>query len=126
MIFLDTHVVIWLYSYGAEAPLSERARDALKSTADLRISPVVQLEAEYLFEIGRVTVPASEILAELSGIIGLRLCDAPLTAVAQAAMSQKWTRDPFDRMIAGQAALQNAPLITRDRLILENYPHALW
>jgi PIN domain nuclease of toxin-antitoxin system len=126
VIYLDTHAAVWLYSYGSEAPFSERAREALRAARDLRISPMVHLEVEYLFEIGRITIPASEIHAELSSMMGLRLCDAPLTAVAQAAASQKWTRNPFDRMIVGHASLHDAPLITRDRLILENYPHALW
>jgi PIN domain nuclease of toxin-antitoxin system len=37
----------------------------------------------------------------------------------------KWTRDPFDRIIAAQAAVDATPLLTRDRIILSNYPHAI-
>jgi len=124
--YLDTHVVIWLYSYGTEAPLPESAIAAMRATDDLRISPMVRLEIEYLREIERITVPASQILAELSGVLGLRLCDAPFAAVVQAAASLTWTRDPFDRIIVGQAALHGAPLVTRDGAIHEHYERALW
>ena len=34
-----------------------------------------------------------------------------------------WTRDPFDRVITAQAALEQDRLITKDRVILEKYEH---
>jgi len=37
-----------------------------------------------------------------------------------------WTRDPFDRIIVGNAAAENAVLITKDNSILEHYEHAVW
>lgn len=126
LIYLDTHVVAWLYARGAEAPLSDAARQALRGAEDLRLSPMARLELQYLFEVGRTTVPAAGILDELSAAVGLRLCDAPFPAVARAAEGYAWTRDPFDRLIVAQAALRDAPLVTKDRTIHEHYPGALW
>ena len=37
-----------------------------------------------------------------------------------------WTRDPFDRLIAAQAIVADAPLVTADRTILEHLPLATW
>lgn len=41
-------------------------------------------------------------------------------------MGLTWTRDPFDRMIAAQAIVADAPLVTADRTILANLPLAVW
>jgi PIN domain nuclease of toxin-antitoxin system len=41
-------------------------------------------------------------------------------------MGLTWTRDPFDRMIAAQAVVADAPLLTADETILDNLPLATW
>ncbi|MSU25039.1 MAG: hypothetical protein EXS32_14625 [Opitutus sp.] len=46
MIYLDTHVVVWL-SAGEVARLGARARVAIE-TQELRVSPMVLLELQYL------------------------------------------------------------------------------
>ena len=63
MIYLDTHVVIWLYADLVER-FSPRAR-ALINQNDLLISPIVRLEMQYLYEIGRITVDSETILSDL-------------------------------------------------------------
>jgi len=41
----------------------------------------------------------------------LRLCDLPFPLIAAAALDEKWTRDPFDRLIVANAkALAEAVL----------------
>jgi PIN domain nuclease of toxin-antitoxin system len=37
-----------------------------------------------------------------------------------------WTRDPFDRLIAAQALVANATLVTKDTLMSKHCPAALW
>ncbi len=81
---------------------------------------------EYLFETGRTSEPARRVLQALSRDIGLRLCDLPFPDVVEVAVRQSWTRDPFDRIIVGQAALRRAPLVTRDEDIRAHYDRALW
>ena len=41
-------------------------------------------------------------------------------------IQQDWTRDTFDRLIVAQAKTRDASLLTKDRTILEHYPHAVW
>lgn len=53
MIFLDTHVVVWLYS-GKIDMLSKKASDLIEN-GDLFISPAVTLELQYLKEVKRIT-----------------------------------------------------------------------
>lgn len=125
LIYLDTHVVAWLHGLGAAA-LSKPAAAAIEAADDLRCSPMVRLELEYLHEIGRTSQPALPVLDALQTSLGLRLCDAPFAAVVREAESQKWTRDPFDRIIVAQAALHSAPLVTKDQHLHSSYPAALW
>ena len=51
MIYLDTHVVVWLF-LGDLTRLSQAAKTAI-STHPIAISPIVTLELTYLHEIGR-------------------------------------------------------------------------
>lgn len=124
MIYLDTHVVVWLYA-GRLAELSAAARAAIEKQ-DLLVSPMVVLELRFLFEIGRINVPAEAMVSALAQEIGLRVCDLPFARVAGAALEETWTRDPFDRIIVGQAKLRDAPLVSKDGHIQEHYPKALW
>jgi PIN domain nuclease of toxin-antitoxin system len=84
------------------------------------------LELTCLFEVGRVTEPASAPLAALRKTIGLQVSDVSAAKLVQAATGLTWTRDPFDRLIAAQAIVADAPLITADRTILDNLPLATW
>lgn len=121
---LDTHVVAWL-SAGLHDRLGAAAVDAIERR-EVEISPIVVLELEYLHEIGRVTVAAQTILARLHEDIGLRLSAAPFGSVVGEAVRQTWTRDPFDRVIVGQALASGAALVTRDETMLEHCPSAVW
>jgi PIN domain nuclease of toxin-antitoxin system len=90
------------------------------------VSPVVELELTYLYEIGRVAEPAAAPLRALRRSIGLQTADAPLAAVAQTAVELSWTRDPFDRLISAHAIVADAPLLTADHTILDHLPLATW
>jgi PIN domain nuclease of toxin-antitoxin system len=125
LIYLDTHVAAWLHAAGAEL-LSEDAARRIDDADEIRISPMVRLELQYLYEIGRVSQPATLVLDALGAGLGLRVCDASFPAVARAAESETWTRDPFDRMIVAQASLRDAPLLTKDRILHQNYDRAVW
>ncbi len=52
VVYLDTHVVIWLYSGNLE--LIPKPVQTILNLNDLLISPIVKLELEYLFEIKRI------------------------------------------------------------------------
>ncbi len=125
LIYLDTHVVAWLYAEGGAAVPGASAR-LIETTSDIRISPMVRMELQYLYEIQRVTQPALTVLDALTAALGLSLCDAPFAAVVREAEQQIWTRDPFDRLIVAQAALHDAILITKDRQIHAHYEKAIW
>jgi PIN domain nuclease of toxin-antitoxin system len=125
IVYLDTNVVLWL-GKGDLKRISLSARRVLQS-ADLRISPVVLIELEYLHEVGRVRLSARGVLRKLAQEVGLAVCDLSFPSVADAALDEKWTRDPFDRTIVAQAKANGlAPLISADEEIRKHYPRTVW
>lgn len=124
MTHLDTHVVVWLFSKKrGRIPASVLRRIDRESLA---VSPAVELELAFMFELGRVSGPPQEVLDGLGPELELSVSDAPFAAVARTAAGMAWTRDPFDRLIAAQAAVDRATLVTADDTILANLPGAVW
>jgi len=124
LIYLDTHVVAWLYA-GRVDLLSARATQ-LVNVEELKISPAVVLELEYLRETRRMAVGGNTVVQGLTAQLGLQVCDLPFPAIIESALGQRWTRDPFDRIIAAQAALAGSTLLTKDRTIRKHYRQATW
>ena len=88
---------------------------------------MVSLELEYLHEIGRLQMGAVEIVGKLRREIDLKVCGLPFPDVTAIAIGEKWTRDPFDRVIVAHAKANGlAPLVTSDEGIRANYRNAIW
>lgn len=68
----------------------------------------------------------SEVVYDLEKRIGLKICELPFEDVIKSALKQKWTRDPFDRIIVGQANINSSKVVTKDSTIHKNYKHTLW
>lgn len=124
MIYLDTHVVLWMYE-GRLDLFPTGARASLE-TEQLVMSPMVGLELQFLFERGRMKPTVAEVLSALSTETGLTVCDLAFPLVASRARDERWTRDPFDRLIVAQAAVRGAPLLTRDAGMQAHYARAVW
>ncbi len=124
MIYLDTHILVWLYA-GLLEKFSQSIKTILNEN-ELSISPIARLELQYLYEIEHVREPAQVIVADLSDRIGLRVCEKDFNAIVSQAIKLTWMRDPFDRIIVAHAALNNDILISKDQNILKHYPHARW
>ena len=122
--YLDTHVVAWLYA-GQAARLSPLAKRWIERS-QLRMSPAVVLELEYLFEIGRLRCRGADVVADVAHRLDINVCDRTFSAVAAQACDFAWTRDTFDRLIVAQASLGKDRLLTRDGRIHEHYPKAVW
>lgn len=123
MLFIDTHVAIWLYSgeYDRLKPVKFKLEHS-----NLLVSPFVILELQYLFEIHRVDEPASAVVEALTHKIGVQILNRSALDLVRAALDLSWTRDPFDRMIVATAFLEKIPLLTADKVILANFSLASW
>ena len=124
LVYLDTHVVVWLYDALTDR-LSKAAAEAIENN-DLVISWMVELELQFLHEIGRLRVKPAEIIRHLSTQIGLRLSDVGLERIVREAAGMNWTRDVFDRLIAAESAAMNLALITKDRTIRAHHKLSIW
>ncbi len=89
-------------------------------------SPIVKLELQYLYEIGRITDQPDVILADLSQRIDLNICKKNFSLIIDQALAISWTRDVFDRLIVANAMIDQNILLTRDQKILTNYVNAKW
>jgi PIN domain nuclease of toxin-antitoxin system len=124
LVFLDTHVVCWLYEGRVEL-LSDAAARSIES-GRLLVSPVVDLELQYLHEIGRISRGPQPILAALAQELGMAVGEEPFDQITAKARELRWTRDPFDRLMVAQATLAKAQLVTKDRSIRRHFPGAVW
>lgn len=125
IVYLDTNAAVFLAQRGL-ARFHPQPRRLIELGA-LLVSPLVMLELEYMYEIGRSALRAHDILRKLEQELGVGVCDLAFAEVARAALDEKWTRDPFDRIIVAQAKVNGlAPLISSDENIREHYLRAVW
>lgn len=124
MIYLDTHVIVWMYA-GKIDKLTEQAKKLI-NRHELFISPIVRLELQYLYEIQRITIKANEIILNLSDQIGLQICNKNFNTIVSGSFDLSWTQDTFDRIIVANAAINHNTLVTKDQNILNNYEKAVW
>jgi PIN domain nuclease of toxin-antitoxin system len=115
VILLDTNAVIWLVQ---KHPRARR----LEKLPRLFLSPATLLEVQFLEEAGRLRggeVRAAEMLVDDPR---WRVDDPPALRLFDAAAGLSWTRDPFDRLIAGHAQLRGWKLATGDDRLIEALP----
>jgi PIN domain nuclease of toxin-antitoxin system len=123
--YLDTHVVIWLCE-NKPGKFSGPALDAINNH-DLLISPAVLIELNFLQQIGRVIRSPLDLARQLRTQLGVQVCDHSFADMAETALFETWTRDPFDLLIVAHAKANNySPLVTQDEKIRLNYPKSVW
>ena len=123
--YLDTNVLVWLAAGNTER-ISQTAKGVIE-TAELLISPMVLLELEYLYEIGRIRLRSRDVLLKMEAELDLRVCDLPFNRITSVALDEKWTHDPFDRLIVANAkANAFSTLVSADEEISRNYPKTVW
>jgi len=109
----------------------ERQREITPQTvelienSELTVSPMVIIELGLLYEIKRLNYSPQYIIENLKETIGLIVSDISFERIALKSTELLWTRDPFDRIITATAMVENAKLLTKDRMILEHYENAV-
>ena len=124
LVHLDTHIVCWLFEGRVEL-LTNPARQAIEE-GRLFVSPIVDLELQYLFEIGRLTKGPEVILRTLSKEIDIQITNHPLHQVVKEARTLSWTRDPFDRLIVAETIVAQGRLVTKDSSIQQHFSNVIW
>jgi PIN domain nuclease of toxin-antitoxin system len=123
--YLDTSVAVWL----AQGDLSRITPTALESirNSNLLVSPMVALELAYLHEINRIRLSSQDVLLKLRAELGVEVCDSSFPALMTIAVNEKWTSDPFDRIVVSHAKANGlSSLISPDEAIQKNYVKTVW
>jgi PIN domain nuclease of toxin-antitoxin system len=123
--YLDTSVAVWL-AQGDLNRITPTALDSIRNS-NLLVSPMVALELAYLHEINRITLTSQDVLLKLRAELGVEVCDSSFSSLIAIAVNEKWTRDPFDRIIVSHAKVNGlSPLISSDEAIQKNYVKTVW
>jgi PIN domain nuclease of toxin-antitoxin system len=112
-VLLDTSVLIDLI----EGRLSARMREALVSpAASVHVSVASLWEIAIKFRLGKLPLktPLAD-LTELLENLGLVVVVIEAAHVLGAVDPEPTTRDPFDRLLLAQCAVENMRLVTIDR-----------
>ena len=124
VVYLDTHVSVWLYA-GLVNKITDKAKKAIDQS-DLFVSQMVRLELQYLFEIGRLKVKTDTIIKSLSKAIHLKISDIAFNQIIEEALKISWTRDVFDRLLVAEAKSSGHGFISADRNIQANFKQTIW
>lgn len=118
VILLDTHAVIWLLA------LNRGVEGLLASGQPLLLSPVSILEFRFLIEAGKARIAEPDWERRLAHDPRFRIDDCRIADIVAAASDLGFTRDPFDRLIAGHAIARGYRLATADTVLLDHLPRS--
>lgn len=114
-LLLDTHVLLWLLT--GDPRLGSGSRGAIEAAARVHVSAASLWEVAIKAGLGRLTVPDDlPEVVERSGLEALPVTSAHAWGVRHLAGLEH--RDPFDRMLLTQAALEGLTFLTVDGAIL--------
>jgi PIN domain nuclease of toxin-antitoxin system len=109
-LLLDTHIALWAIT--ADGRLDESFLDRLRHDPDIFLSPVSLWEITIKQSAGKLSGPPH--LAERVQDMGFRELQISHTHAIEAGRLPAYHRDPFDRMLIGQARVEGLTLVTRD------------
>lgn len=113
-LLLDSHVVMWWFAGSASLP--RKIRSAIESADEVWVSAACAYELGFKARAGKIKV-APEFFEALPGAIaecGFRRLAVTYEHAQGAASLPLHHRDPFDRILAGQALLDGLTLVTVD------------
>ena len=116
VILLDTHAAIWLLGG------HRRADTLIASDKPLFLSPVSLLEFRFLIEAGKLRIAERDWEERLTHDRRFRIDNCRVGDIVTASADLSFTRDPFDRLIAGHALARGYRLATADDVLLEHLP----
>jgi PIN domain nuclease of toxin-antitoxin system len=114
-LLLDTHVFLWLLASPRKLP--HRVRAACESARnELVLSIVSAWELQIKIDLGKLKLvaPVRELIEEQQRENSLELLPITLPHLSQLSTLPALHSDPFDRMLAAQAKVEGARLVSAD------------
>jgi len=126
-LLLDTHALLWWW--GADPRLSKRAAKAIADEANtVLVSAASAWEIAIKFRLGKLpgAEPAIDQFHELLIADGFEHLAMTAQHALKAGGFEAKHRDPFDRMLAAQALIEGATLVTDDAAMKLFRAKCLW
>jgi PIN domain nuclease of toxin-antitoxin system len=117
-LLLDTHALLWWWT--DDPKLSKKARELIADEANtILISAASAWEIATTYRLGKLGLAAEAVprFNELIVADGFEHLAVTYLHALKAAAYAEEHRDPFDRMLAAQSALESVPLVTCDRAL---------
>lgn len=126
-VLLDTHVFLWALIDPDK--LSSAARKVLANDAtQVLVSAASAWEIATKFRLGKLTGAKQIVVDYAAAMQGLQATHLPVTS-EHALKAGSWKlahRDPFDRMLAAQSALERLALISADAAMEQFDIEVIW
>lgn len=125
-LLLDTHILIWLDSDQKRLP-GHVALALLDPENRLLISVASLWEMQIKLQLGKLRLPSplEELVRRQRTGNAVELVEVRIEHVLAVGQLPSHHNDPFDRLIAATAIVEDARLVTVDR-VFENYPVRLF
>ncbi|MET9326830.1 type II toxin-antitoxin system VapC family toxin [Tsukamurella sp. NPDC003166] len=115
MILLDSQTALWVLDDNPR--LGETARSLIAQTVEVYVSVATVWELTIKSMLGKLSIPAD--FSSLVEAEGLRLLNVEAEhAEGIREFPELLRHDPFDRLLAGQAHVEQLSLYTSDRVLL--------
>jgi PIN domain nuclease of toxin-antitoxin system len=119
-LLIDTHVLIWWLGDDKALPKKIKRR-IIDEASEVFVSSVSAFEITTKFRIGKLP-SAALLVQDLSGYIeraGFAHLDLTAAHATRAGLLTHPHRDPFDRLLAAQALVENMPFASVDEIFDE-------
>ena len=127
-VLLDTHAVLWWLS--DDDRLSEPARETIATAEEPVLSAATLLEVAIKASLGKLEVPdgwAEDVLADGFTLLGITPGHAnALRKLPYLELDGATIRDPFDRLLVAQSAVEQMPVVSRDRAVAAHGVPVIW
>ena len=125
-VLLDTHAFLWFIA--DDSRLSARARAAIGDATEAFLSLASCWEMSIKVSVGKLTLatPIERFLPEHLSINGIQLLEIDLADVLAVAGLPFHHRDPFDRLLAAQAAHDKLAIVSADPVFRKYGVKRIW
>lgn len=126
-MIIDTHVLLWAFTGDARLPRAIRTLVDDES-AVIYVSAASAWEITTKFRLGKLpsSAPIAHDVERFVVVEGFRPLDVTMQHAQQAGALPGDHGDPFDRMLAAQAQIENMPIISGDRVFNGFGVRRLW